>query len=559
VRVWNFASGQILITCSPPASHERAPPGRAFEISAVLGFADGPLAYFAACTWSHEVWLWPDRVGDTIAIELPCLRVFRGHTEDVLCTAFSAGVLATGSYDGTAVLWNFKSGAVRAGLKHKAAEGGMGEAGGRSGRAMQAPAAAHRLTPVTQLALIKGGALPLLLVAGCGDGGTRLWNTLAGTLLLQLSMVRVLYDGITALSWSDESNLLVIGTAHGHVGVWSGDAVLDAARETLGNGAGSWPAVAASWAAHESSVAAVHLAWMGGRSYCVTAPRNGPLRLWTTGGVGIGWYGQGTWDLEKATAEAQVSAGATTEARADAAAGAEAGTSAEAEAAAEEVRGVARGRETFLTGLAAHLTPAADPTGALAAGTAGEDGGDGGGLLFAAPTQPPTYLAVYPQASGLRDAAHVHRGGYSRPENDAGGDIAHDPLKPPSAREGRAATPVAPAWEVAERQIKERAAARARIKLFGPRAALPGGATGVGLCTATDDFLNRKADELASQLRPKPWMAQLRTSELSELSFDMDSRPRIAAGAEQGLLPRLRQSKTTLQIYLAGGASARRE
>lgn len=547
VRVWNFANGQILLTCLPPPGHERAPSGHAFEISAVLGFKDGPLAYFAACTWSHELWLWPDQVGDTPSIVLPCLRVFRGHTEDVLCTAFSAGLLATGSYDGTAILWNFKSGAVRARLKHSAARGGTSGAGGPGGRAMQVRAEEHRLTPVTHLTLLKGGGLPPLLVTGCGDGGARLWDTLAGTILLQLPMVRIPSDSITALSWSEESNLFVLGTDEGHVGVWSGAAVLETARGALGTGAALWPAAVASWRAHEATVLAVQVAWMGGMSYCVTAPRNGSLRLWTTRGLGVGCYGQGTWDLVKATADAESSAGATSHALTVTEGGVAAGTSAEAETPTEAAREKARKRETFLTDLTAHLTPAADLTGALAAGAGGKDGGEGVRAMPFAPRQPSKPRMANPVVSGLPEATRAQPGGALRGGQDygSGDDIADEPLGAPSADES---TLELSAWGEAERQLKERAVARARLKLFGPSAPLPGGVSGADLCLATDTFLHRKADELLAQFRPKPRTVQLHTSELGKLSFDLGTRPRISAGAERGLFPRLARSKSTLQL-----------
>jgi len=152
-----------------------------------------------------------------------------------------------------------------------------------------------------------------------------------------------------------------------------------------------------------------------------------------------------------------------------------------------------------------------------------------------------------PVVSGLPEATRAQPGGALRGGQDygSGDDIADEPLGAPSADES---TLELSAWGEAERQLKERAVARARLKLFGPSAPLPGGVSGADLCLATDTFLHRKADELLAQFRPKPRTVQLHTSELGKLSFDLGTRPRISAGAERGLFPRLARSKSTLQL-----------
>ena len=102
-----------------------------------MAIQEGPVGYIAACGWSrqvwlpnpnlnpspnpnpnpnpNQVWLWSDLATETEGrFQMPCLRAFSGHAEDVLCASFAApNVLATGGYDGLILVWNLDSGALK--------------------------------------------------------------------------------------------------------------------------------------------------------------------------------------------------------------------------------------------------------------------------------------------------------------------------------------------------------------------------------------------------------------------------------------------------------------
>ena len=489
VRVWNFSSGQLLLTCLPPVSHQRASAKHEFEISSVLGFAEGSLSFFAAGTWTHEIWLWQDKSGDTASLLVPCLRVLRGHTEDVLCTVYGAASLASGSYDGSIVLCNISSGIARQRLQHEVIiETGRLDPSCHE-RGESAVPRDKRLVPVTKIVFLRGEAAAPLLVSGCHDGSVRCWNPIVGVQLLELPVVQEEGDSICALSWCEEADVLSIGTASGYVALWNGAAIIEALRMIEVGRCRRWPAALRIWSAHNTSVMAVQVAKLEGHNCCVTAPKNGQLRLWTVQGAEIGRYGRDRWDLGSLGP-------VLTERRVPS-------TLIEVDVDADS-DGVP--------------TPRTDEVGGLQPGE--RESGTSNGTAAALPVS---------FVHGSLDA-------WTRP------DIETNNSRPDKGTPRTSEAMPRIEWEADEQEIKAQAAARARYKLFGASADVRE-MSRLDLCAASEEFLQRKAlivEGLARTSRTSPTKLELSTRELSSLSFDIKARPRLSDREEGRLLPRLR-------------------
>jgi len=247
------------------------------------------------------VWLWRDQSEDT-SYRLECLRVLRGHTEDVLCGAFSPpNVLATGGYDSMMIVSNLESGAVRGKLLHEGRQGihGLTRPGGH--------------TPVSHLTFIcaHDGAAPSLVISAGGDGRLRCWHLGVMQLMFVLPFAPAggLYCGtepISALSWSSSHCILLAADAGGHAGLWDGRKILDAADAAVAATAAKAGARTVRpmlhWRAHSCPVVNMQMACAeepSGRPVVMTAARNGSIRLWTRQGKRIGRFGRDTWSLEE--------------------------------------------------------------------------------------------------------------------------------------------------------------------------------------------------------------------------------------------------------------------
>ena len=164
VRLWNFSSGELMHemdSSTELAAEIAAPPPRraadkaafasatsaAFaaaanataaalaadkdddatrELTGVLHINQGAFQYFASVGWSRELVLHPDPLkvskqpGSSTTASGRALLVPRrltGHKEDILCMAFCPpNLLATGSYDGTILVWNLQSATLKSKL-----------------------------------------------------------------------------------------------------------------------------------------------------------------------------------------------------------------------------------------------------------------------------------------------------------------------------------------------------------------------------------------------------------------------------------------------------------
>jgi len=336
VRVFNFSRGHCLCECLPP-NWRRGSPNTSWEITTVLGVRHANSQFIVACGWSREIWFWPDQAGSS-SFQIECCRVLRGHAEDVLCASFCApNVLATGGFDGIAMVWNLDSGAVKGRLLHERVSDHIEAVVDRK-RAQLTGSSSISVEHLTFVSLATDQMAPLLISAG-SDSRLRCWcSTTLGLLfvfpLLPPGGAYCGVDAITMLSWNQSSATLMIGDAAGRTAFWSGAKLENALNPLKGATDGQTRANShmnkvllnpadvyqyfeplQRWRAHSTSVVGSRvvrtedvIASTGDwdqrdglppalEFLVMTAACDGTVRLWTRDGAHVGSFGRDTWQI----------------------------------------------------------------------------------------------------------------------------------------------------------------------------------------------------------------------------------------------------------------------
>ena len=109
--MWNFNNGQLL---------QKMKVSSARDVMQVVYVESRSEKYIASVGWDNKISLFLDEPGNFLSVpkkELDgtFMGERHGHVDDVLtiCYDKSRGVLATGSVDGTIIIWNVRSGHVK--------------------------------------------------------------------------------------------------------------------------------------------------------------------------------------------------------------------------------------------------------------------------------------------------------------------------------------------------------------------------------------------------------------------------------------------------------------
>lgn len=338
VRIFNFSTGSCLFECLPPTARRGKGGRTSTEITSVMGIRHANTPFIVGTGWAREVWFWPDQaVGSSHVIA--CCRVLCGHVEDVLCASFAPpNLLAAGAFDGTVLVWNLDSGAIKGRLTHEG------------------------LVSVEHLAFLSFSrshtAPPLLLSAG-GDGRLRCWC--AVTLRLFFAFPLTPPPGacsgthpITSLVWDQPTTTLLVGDAAGRLALWGCSRLEGVLHPREGGGSRPVPLLAkgparaedvyhafeplARWRAHKAAVVgasvlrAAELLGEAGREageaggggvasgggglgveggegggrgggrldlLVVSAATDCGMRLWSARGEHVGSFGRDRWELRE--------------------------------------------------------------------------------------------------------------------------------------------------------------------------------------------------------------------------------------------------------------------
>ncbi|KAK9807406.1 hypothetical protein WJX73_001378 [Symbiochloris irregularis] len=114
VRMWNATSGALL----REFKHSQRP----LEVCAVLYLHDKVLDshQVVAGGWDKKVCVWDD----TNDAEVTRCKAMPGHREDILCLAYSSpGLLASGDWGGSILLWSMQASEKRMALQQSSAQG----------------------------------------------------------------------------------------------------------------------------------------------------------------------------------------------------------------------------------------------------------------------------------------------------------------------------------------------------------------------------------------------------------------------------------------------------
>ena len=343
VRLWNFSSGELMNemdSSAELAAEIATPPARraadkaaqtasatsaAFaaaanataaalaadkdddatrELTGVLHINQGAFQYFASVGWSRELVLHPDPLkvskhpgSSTTAAGRALLvpRRLKGHQEDILCMAFCPpNLLATGSYDGTILVWNLQSATLKSKL-------------------LPPPDAAATSAPQLHSRSVEGvvflesrNALlrEALVVASCGaDGALRFWSSRSGACMHTVEGACPPGDSLQSLCAETTSTILVSGDSAGRLKVWDlarlaeSFAVKGGVR-TQASDSRAAVRLLFSWRAHRHPV--VHVEYLPGVEGIMSASTDCTARLWTLSGEQVGLFGQEhAWQLDK--------------------------------------------------------------------------------------------------------------------------------------------------------------------------------------------------------------------------------------------------------------------
>ena len=299
VRLWNFSSGELLrrISFNPtpfnPPQHvlptnEATPaelpdsPGRAItksEVAALMHIRSGPYSYYISVGWNRAVCLWPDVDKDPQSGLT--LRKLHGHTDDILSVAFCAPTtLCTGSYDGTIIVWNLVSGALKCRLRHPASERGSGH------EPLTLSFAVESLCFLTSKCALLSEQV---LVAGSSDGSLSFWDARAGRLLLDVPDACGPAEGLLHIAAEETTTFLLTGDSGGFLKVWDISELIEQSvrSEPIGRASVS---LLFAWRAHLRAIVRVeHLKGIEG---IISASTDCTVRLWSLSGEQIGIFGQ---------------------------------------------------------------------------------------------------------------------------------------------------------------------------------------------------------------------------------------------------------------------------
>lgn len=188
----------------------------------------------------------------------------RGHTDTVSSVSWhtNAGLLLTGSFDGTARVWHAESGdrvhvlAVRGGLVHgvdyhrgglaiaTASEDGVVRLWDPSKGSLAASLRGHA---GAAYAVAFGGVEGRMLASGGEDGTVRLWDAAARK---AVTSIRAHEGPARALAWSPNLTRLASGGDDGYVRVWTSDG------HGVSEMACGSPVLSVAWSADGASLAA---------------------------------------------------------------------------------------------------------------------------------------------------------------------------------------------------------------------------------------------------------------------------------------------------------------
>ncbi|XP_039256207.2 cilia- and flagella-associated protein 337-like isoform X1 [Styela clava] len=271
MKAWNFQNGNCL--------HEFESVTEA-EVTGIMSFQDQKIL---AVGWSRCITLYDDSDPDIVYVTASTnWKSGQIHKDDILTMDHcDPNYLATGSYDGTIIVWNEETQQITTKLRD-----------GSSARS----------APIEKLLFLqdrfakkyKNGAV--LLSSECGI--IHMWCVFGhNNLLGKFSAVEKSDLSVLGMSTSPDNSVLITGDSEGNVTVWdiSNHCLCDISECVT-----TKPPLKYRWKAHDKSIVNVNYIDYELQGLLVTSSTDKTARLWTLEGKFVGTFGQSRkWDLKR--------------------------------------------------------------------------------------------------------------------------------------------------------------------------------------------------------------------------------------------------------------------
>uniref|UniRef100_UPI00398EFF58 cilia- and flagella-associated protein 337-like isoform X2 n=1 Tax=Pristiophorus japonicus TaxID=55135 RepID=UPI00398EFF58 len=284
VKKWNYQNGQCIQTLRQAGDTTE-------EVSDCIYAEIYKNGFIISVGWDKKINVFPDIQDGLCDTQYPSLHwaddAKNGHKDDILSIVLCApNLLATSSYDGEIIIWNFISGLIFCHL-HSPTSVVLQKLSGEE-------------LSINKVLCIRSRAscekTSATVVASGPRGCIHFWNIFHGGKLLAHFLCCARKATVTSMAISEDSSLLCAANHRGHIYIFH---ILQYA---LHGPETHPPETLACWRAHEYSVTSVRL--VEGHQLLLTSSVDCTVKLWNVKGEFVGIFGQSEqWNIHSIKSE----------------------------------------------------------------------------------------------------------------------------------------------------------------------------------------------------------------------------------------------------------------
>ncbi|XP_059499866.1 WD repeat-containing protein 64-like isoform X2 [Stegostoma tigrinum] len=286
VKKWDYQSGQCIQTLRQAGEKTE-------EISDCIYAEIYKNGFIISVGWDKKINVFPDIQGDLYDTQYPShhwaddATQKNGHKDDILSVVLCApNLLATSSYDGEIIIWNFTSGLIFCRLHSPIS-------------ALPQELSGENLT-VNKLLCIRSrtscAKTSATVIASGPRGHIHFWNIFHGGKLLARFLCSSYKATVSSMSISEDSAMLYAADQHGYIYIFH---IL---HYTLHGPETDPPKTLTRWRAHECSITSIAL--VEEHQLLLTSSMDCSVKLWNIKGEHLGIFGQSkSWNIHSLKSE----------------------------------------------------------------------------------------------------------------------------------------------------------------------------------------------------------------------------------------------------------------